>query len=70
MKFEIEITSATIVLGPGTDTCILHTKLPPACWPFDYNETLTIKAAHRTGEDYINKCFPGLPIEMIPRISK
>jgi hypothetical protein len=65
--FSLEITRATVVLGPGADLCILHTKLPAACFPFNYEETLSFHAAYNTGPAYIRAQFPDIEVEVISR---
>jgi len=66
---DIKIESATVVLGNGTDTVLLHTNLPS---PFpkevsSQNLILSFSATYDTGADYCEKTFNITP-KIIPRI--
>lgn len=62
---NLEVTKALVLIGTEEDTVLLTTTLPEACWPFEENVLLTMRAAKGTGEDYVKRHFPGIECEVI-----
>lgn len=63
----MRVMSITIVEGIGADHIMLETDLPPATWPYKLAPTVTFEAARDTAEGYVQKTFPGVPVEIVRR---
>lgn len=64
-RLYMNIKKITIILGCGTDKCILHTDLPPNVWPFTQNATVVLEVVHDYGEKYVKENFKNIPYEVI-----
>lgn len=69
MKFTIEIQKATIVRQRhGMDNIYLKTSdLPEGTWPFEQDDTADVRlsVARGCGEEYLERHFPGIPVEVV-----
>jgi hypothetical protein len=63
---KMKILKITVVQNSNAgDNIYLHTDLPSAIWPFDGAQTLSFSCARKTGGDYVNVHFPGIPFEIM-----
>lgn len=62
---DLHITKATIVRIGGPDVVYLTTGLPEAIWPYTDELDLRFYCASGKAEAYLEKHFPGVPVEVI-----
>jgi hypothetical protein len=62
----MQVRRITLLLSKtAADHVILHTDLPPSCWPWKEAPTLTLHCAAETGAQYCELNFPGVPVEIV-----
>lgn len=61
----MKVTKITIVMGHGTDCCLLDVDIPCGVYPFKGNHTLKMEVSADQGEQYCSRHFPGVPIEIV-----
>lgn len=62
----LPIIRATVVrLKHGCDYVTLATPLPDSVFPFKEELGVRFQAARDTGLDYVEKNFPGIPVELV-----
>lgn len=63
----VMIKAATVVRGFGADKVYLKTDLPYAVWPFEGFRDLHFECAANGAEEYLERNFPGITVEVINR---
>lgn len=67
MKVELDVTEATVVrLDHGPDLVSLKTTSSSPIWPFDDWGCWKTEVARGTAEEFLARCFPGLPYRVLP----